>query len=559
MNIDLYKLLSENFILLLFFVLAVGFSVGKIRIGGVKAGSSIGVLIVGLIFGHFGFTIDPVIGSIGFALFIFSVGLQAGPSFFSVLMQDGPKYLALAVVVAAVGLGTAIGLTHVLDLAPGLGAGLLAGALTSTPSLAGAQDAYLSGLGNLSDGALSVEKAIRNVNVGYALTYLGGTAGVILFVTHVPRLMGIDIKKEAVRLAKERGLLGKRKSESKSKDAFPVIRAYQVLPGSAGKTLLQRAAELGNTVDALRVRRGDVFLDPSPDLILEEGDLVSVVAPLSVHEKLRSQLGEEVLDATLLNYQITTREIVITNERVIGKQYQEQDLVSKYGCFANGIIRSGIDLPVNGFITLQRGDRLQVTGEESRLEELAINIGYVEEDIEETDLLTFSIGMVLGVLIGLVVLKVANISIGLGTAGGLLIMGIVLGYLSSLNPTFGRVPHAARFVLMEMGLMFFMAGIGINAGAGVVEAFVEVGPSMIGAGLAITFACALVGFFFGMKVLKMNPALLLGSVTGAMTSTPALNILNEETKSAVPALGYSGTYTIANVLLTFAGTIMAML
>lgn len=559
MNIDIYKLLSENFILLLFFVLAVGFSVGKIRIGGVKAGSSIGVLIVGLIFGHFGFKIDPVIGSIGFALFIFSVGLQAGPSFFSVLMQDGPKYLALAVVVAAVGLGTAIGLTQVLDFAPGLGAGMLAGALTSTPSLAGAQDAYLSGLGNLSDGTLSIEKAIQNVNVGYALTYLGGTAGVILFVTHVPRLMGIDIKKEAVSLAKERGLLGKPKSGSKSKDAFPVIRAYQVLPGSVGKTLLQRAAELGNIVDALRVRRGDVFLDPDPDLVLEENDIVSVVAPLSVHEKLRSQLGEEVLDATLLNYQIMTREIVITNERIIGKQYQEQDLVSKYGCFANGLIRSGIDLPINGFITLQRGDRLQVTGEESRLEELAKSIGYVEEDIEETDLLTFSIGMVFGVLIGLVVLKVANISIGLGTAGGLLIMGIVLGYLSSLNPTFGRVPHAARFVLMEMGLMFFMAGIGINAGAGVVEAFAEVGPSMIGAGLTVTFASALIGFFFGMKVLKMNPALLLGSVTGAMTSTPALNILNEETKSAVPALGYSGTYTIANVLLTFAGTIMAML
>ena len=200
-----------------------------------------------------------------------------------------------------------------------------------------------------------------------------------------------------------------------------------------------------------------------------------------------------------------------------------------------------------------------MTGEESRLEDVAKKIGYVEDDIEETDLLTFSIGIVFGVLMGLVVLNVANISIGLGTAGGLLIMGIVLGYLSSLNPTFGRVPHAARYVLMEMGLMFFMAGIGINAGAGVVEAFAEVGPSMIGAGLAVTFASALIGYFFGTKVLKLNPALLLGSVTGAMTSTPALNILNEETKSAVPALGYSGTYTIANVLLTFAGTVMAMI
>jgi putative transport protein len=559
MTVDLYSLLSENTILLLFLVLAIGFTLGKIKVAGVKAGSTIGVLIAGLLFGHFGFTIDPIIGSIGFALFIFSVGLQAGPSFFSVLMRDGPKYLALAVVVAVTGLGTAILLSQMMDFAPGLGAGMLAGALTSTPSLAGAQDAYASGLGNLRDTTLSVEQAIQNVNVGYALTYLGGTAGVILFVTHFPRLMGIDTKKEAASLAKERGLLGKRKSGTRSEDAFPIIRAYQILPETAGKTLRQRVAELGNAGNALRIRRGDTFLDPTPDLVLEENDVVSVVAPLGIHEAARTQLGEEVLDATLLNYQITTKEIVVLSDKFIGQQYQEQDLISDYGCFLNGITRSGIDLPVSGYITLQRGDRLQVTGEESRLAELAANIGYVEEEVEETDLLTVSIGVVIGVLVGLVVFKIANISIGLGTAGGLLIMGIVLGYLSSLNPTFGRVPHAARYILMELGLMFFMAGIGINAGAGVVEAFASVGPSMIACGLAITFASALVGYFFGTLVLKLNPALLLGSVTGAMTSTPALNILNEETKSAVPALGYSGTYTIANVLLTFAGTVMAML
>jgi putative transport protein len=559
MTIDLYTLISENVILLLFMVLAIGFLVGKIKIGGIKAGSTIGVLLAGLVFGHFGFTIDPVIGSIGFSLFIFSVGLQAGPSFFSVLMSDGPKYLALAVVVAAAGLGTAVVLSHVMDYAPGLGAGMLAGALTSTPSLAGAQDAFASGLGNLKESGLSIEQAIRNVNVGYALTYLGGTAGVILFVTHFPKMLGIDVKKEADKLARERGLTGKRRRAARAEDQFPIIRAYRVLPETAGKTLMQRAAEFGNSGGALKIRRGDEFLEPSPELVLEKDDIVSVVAPMAIHETARSQLGDEVLDAKLLNFQITTKEIVVTNENVIGQKHQEKDLISEYGCFVNGITRSGIDLPVSGLITLQRGDRLQVTGEESRLDDLAKNVGYVEEEVEETDLLTFSFGMIFGVILGLVVLNVANISIGLGTAGGLLIMGIVLGYVSSLNPTFGRVPHAARYILMEMGLMFFMAGIGINAGAGVVEAFASVGPSMIACGLAVTLTCALVGYFFGTLVLKLNPALLLGSVTGAMTSTPALNILNEETKSAVPALGYSGTYTIANVLLTFAGTVMAML
>jgi putative transport protein len=227
MVIDLYTLLSENVILLLFLVLAIGFTLGKIRIAGINAGSTIGVLIAGLVFGHFGFKVDPMTGSIGFALFIFSVGLQAGPSFFSVLMRDGPKYLALAVVVAVAGLGSALLLAQMIGFDPGLGAGMLAGALTSTPSLAGAQDAYASGLGNLKNSALTVEQAIQNVNVGYALTYLGGTAGVILFVTHFPRLMGIDIKKEAKALAAEMGLSGKRQTGPDSKGDFPEIRALR--------------------------------------------------------------------------------------------------------------------------------------------------------------------------------------------------------------------------------------------------------------------------------------------------------------------------------------------
>ena len=353
MTIDLYTLISENVVLLLFMVLAIGFLVGKIRIAGIKAGSAIGVL------------------------------------------------------------------------------------------LAGAQDAYASGLGNLRDSGMSIEEAIRNVNVGYALTYLGGTVGVILFVTHFPKLLGINIKDEAEKLARERGLTGKRKMAARAEDAFPIIRAYRVLPETAGKTLRQRAAEFGNSGGALRIRRGDDFLDPSPDFVLEEGDIVSVVAPMASHEAARSKLGDEVLDATLLNYQITTKEIVVLNDSIVGKQFQEQELISEYGCFANGITRSGIDLPISGFITLQRGDRVQVTGEESRLAELAEKVGYVEEEVEETDLLTVSIGVVIGVLVSLVVLKIGNISIGLGTAGGLLIMGILLGYLSSLNPTFGRVPHAA--------------------------------------------------------------------------------------------------------------------
>ena len=193
------------------------------------------------------------------------------------------------------------------------------------------------------------------------------------------------------------------------------------------------------------------------------------------------------------------------------------------------------------------------------LDSAARALGYVEEDVEETDLVTFSFGIAAGVALGLILFKVGNVSIGLGMAGGLLLMGILIGFASSLNPTFGRVPQPARYLLMELGLMLFMARVGLNAGGGILETLMSVGPVIILCGLTVTLVPACVAYFVGRRVMNLNPALLLGSVTGAMTSTPALNVLNQLAKSPVPALGYAGTYTIANVLLTFAGTLIAIL
>ena len=221
--------------------------------------------------------------------------------------------------------------------------------------------------------------------------------------------------------------------------------------------------------------------------------------------------------------------------------------------------RASIDLPLDTGLRLEKGDRLEIVGEKENLQRLAEAVGFIEQDIDKTDLATFAFGIIAGTLLGLVTLALGDISIGLGTAGGLLIIGIIIGYLGSVMPTFGRVPAAARYVLMELGLMLFMAGVGLNAGGGVVEALASVGPLIIISGILITLLPALVAYFVGRRLLGMNPALLLGSITGAMTSTPALNVVTEAAGSSVPALGYAGTYTFANVLLTFAGALMMVL
>ncbi|MGD2075265.1 MAG: TrkA C-terminal domain-containing protein [Gammaproteobacteria bacterium] len=558
MEIEVYALLGDNWLLLLFLVIGLGYLLGNIRIAGIPVGPTIGVLLVGLLFGHYELGVSPGVGSFGFALFIFSVGIQAGPSFFSAFREDGPKYIALAALVAISGFALAWSVSRLMGFENGFDAGLLAGALTSTPTLAGAQDAIQSGLALIPAGE-DEQKIMENVGVGYALTYLIGTVVIILMVRYLPRFVGLDLEAMARSYARGKGLLRRPGARETTADTLPVIRAYRVGPDGVGKTLGQRKAELNLPGEALRVRRGNELLDPAPDLELRQGDVVSLIANLRVHELAQETLGAEVLDAELLNYRIDAHEVVVLSGYAVGKSLSELDLPRNHGCWANGLVRAGIELPISHDVVLLRGDRLHVVGEESRLRKLADLLGYLEQEVEETDLVTFSFGITAGILIGLIVFKAGGVAIGLGTAGGLLVTGILIGYLSSINPTFGRVPAAARYLLKELGLMLLMASIGLNAGGGIVEGLVSVGPAMVLCALLVAVLPIAIGYAVGRKLLHLNPALLLGSLTGAMTSTPALGVVTHAARSSVPAIGYAGTYTFANVLLTFAGSYMMMI
>jgi len=192
MEIDIVKLLTDNPILLIFTVIGLGYLAGNVRIAGMHTGPVIGVLLVGLLFGHVGFSVPPGASSFGFALFIFSVGIQAGPTFFSAFAADGVRYVTLAFVVAFTAVGLSLGLAQLIGLEPGFSAGMLAGALTSTPTLAGAQDAVNSGLAAMPDG-ISKGQALENINVGYAITYVFGSVAMILAVRFFPRIAGIDL------------------------------------------------------------------------------------------------------------------------------------------------------------------------------------------------------------------------------------------------------------------------------------------------------------------------------------------------------------------------------
>lgn len=554
MTIDFVTLLHQSDSLLLFVVLAFGLLLGKVRFGNFQIGNTIGVLFTALLFGQMGFEFTATTENVGFMLFIFCVGIEAGPHFFSVFLRDGIHYITLTLVILLTALFLTVGLAKFFNLGPGMAAGILAGSLTSTPALVGAQDALRSGLLNLPHQT-DMQSVLDNMGIGYALTYLVGLVGLMLVVRYLPSLARLDLNTEAQKIARERGL-----SDNESRKTYlPIIRAYRVGPELAawigGRTLRETGIYPHTGCYVERIRRNGILASPDGDAVIQEGDEIALVGYPESHEKLdvNYRNGKEVFDRNLLDLQIVTEEIVVKNDAVVGRHLVELNLTEK-GCFLNRVVRSQIEMPFERNIMLQKGDVLQISGEKQRVKLLANKIGFISIHSQTTDLVAFTTFFVLGLLIGSVSLVFGQLEFGLGNAVGLLLAGILMGYLRANHPTVGYVPPGALRLAKDLGLAVFMVSTGLKAGGGILDHLSQVGAVVLFSGMLVTTLPVLVGYLFGVWVLKMNPALLLGAITGARTCAPAMDVVNEAANSSIPALGYAGTYAVANVMLTLAGS-----
>jgi putative transport protein len=549
------QFLRTNPVGLLFLVLGLGYLVGRISVLGFELGSVSGVLFVGLIFGHLGYVPNSTTQSVGFVLFIFSVGLQAGPSFFSVIKQDGLKYFSLAVVICGTGFALALTLSRLIGLEPGAAAGLLAGGLTSSPTLAAAQAAVRAGDVPVAEG-FTAEQVMTNVTTAYAITYIFGLVGLILIIRFLPRMAGLNLPAEAAKLeASSRG--GVEDSVQALNDI--VVRAYRVENERLVGVPLGVANErLPGRVSIERLRRNGELVPATEETTVELGDEICIVGYLDEFIASAGRIGPELSDPDLLDVHIESARVVVLRTKVKKFTTSLKEVVAEEGCFVSRIQRLGVDIPLDGDIEVQAGDVVHVTGPTSRVEAIGEEVGHIERATEQTDLVTFSLGIAAGLLVGTWTVTVAGISVGLGTAGGLLAAGLVIGYLRALHPTFGGVPGAARWVFMELGLMTFMAGVGLRAGSGIIDTLAQSGLGLVAAGILVTSIPVLVGWVFGRKVLGINPVLLLGAITGSMTSGASLSIVTAEARSAIPSLGYTGAYAFANVFLTVAGSVILL-
>ncbi|TVQ42138.1 MAG: hypothetical protein EA365_15950 [Gloeocapsa sp. DLM2.Bin57] len=544
MAIDIIQLLKDSPELVSFVLLGLAYFIGNIRLGSLELGAPPGILIAGLIFGYFGFNVDEGLDTIGLFFFLYAVAFQAGPAFFSVVLPEGAKYVGLAAIATGIGFLLTYIFAQVFGFEAGIAAGLLAGSLTSPAGVAAALEA--------------APQMSQSISISSALTFLIGDISAILLARSIPNLFRFDLVAESRKAAEEKNVT-EGDQDRLDDDWSLTLRAYQVNnPSLIGKTM----TEFHNFTQCLVLRykrKNDVYTDFSPETTIELGDRLLIWGPIAQQDILDQLFGAEVADADLLKLKIITQDITINKERVFGQTLESLGIHDKYACHITRISRSGINLQINPELAISRGDVLTISGPEKNLEQLTKEIGYVERDFNATDLVTFAGGIVGGFLLGKINIIINGIKIGLGSAGGLLFVGILLGYLRSIHPTFGRVPPATLWIFKELGLLFFLAGVGIKAGQGFSEAISALDISFFLCSLVIATTPVLAVFIYGVYVLKMNPALVLGASTGAVTATPAMAAVSAEARSSIPTIGYAGTYAFATVLQAIAASVMTLI
>ena len=550
-------LMRSNPQIVLFLALAIGYFGGKrLKIFGFTLGSTAAVLLASLIVGQVGVKVPAILKHISFALFIFTVGYKVGPQFFGSLKKEGVNYLWIALVVAITALATAITVSKLLNLNRGTAAGMLAGSMTTSAALGTGEGA----IQHLPSAAGSKNDMNSNLAVAYAITYIFGTAGTIILLKLSPKLLRIDLKSEAKKLeAQMRGSEGGEENATLfSWTKRLEMRAYVARNDAiVGKTVAQIEALFPDRTVIDRIKRGQNLIVDLPKTVVQREDILLIIGKTVSLVKTEELIGPEMDRALVDDMAGESMEVCVLNKSVVGKTLgQLSKLRAAHGLFLRKATRQGHELPITAGTVVHKCDVMQLIGAKDDVEKAVKFLGYPERSTIITDLATVAVGCIVGTLLGLIVIPVFGIPITLGVGGGILVAGLLCGWLRSLHPTFGQIPGGAQWILGDLGLNLFVACVGVSAGPEALHALQTIGLSVFFGGIAVTTLPIIVVLFFGLKILKMNPVLLLGAATGSHNCTASLNAITEEADSPLPVLGYAAPYAFANVLLTVWGSVI---
>ncbi len=518
-------------------VITLGILLGKIRIKGISLGIT-WILFAGIAFSHFGMTVDDgirhFVQEFGLILFVFSIGLQVGPSFFSSFKHGGMTLVACATAIVLLGVAT----TYVLHVATGTPiptmVGILSGAVTNTPGLGAAQQAFTDTAGY----------ADETIALGYAVAYPLGVVGIILTMIFIRYAFRVRFEQEDEELARL-------SNEHKLAEKVSVEFANRMLDG---RTVEQLRELVKRPFVVSRIFRDGEIRMADAESVVRYGDRILVVCQADDREAIvaflghRTEMTDEAWDCNTPNAELVSRRILITKSSINGKKFSDLRLRTKYGINITRVNRAGVDLiPYQG-LELQVGDRVMVVGPAQAVEQVAHVLGNSLKKLRQPNLVTLFVGIALGVLLGSIPFMSVPQPVKLGLAGGPLIVAILIG---RFGPHFHLVTYttmSANLMLRELGIALFLAAVGIGAGDGFFDAIADGGYRWIGYGFIITVVPLLLVATVARVWLKMNYYTLMGLIAGSTTDPPALAYANATAGNDMPSVGYSTVYPVVMFL-----------
>lgn len=546
-------------VIALFLSLAIGHLIGKLRVGPVQLGGICGTLFIALLIGQLGVTIDEDLKNTAFALFIFALGFTAGPQFFANI-KSGWRYGIFSAIEVATVLALLAVAVLVLHLDPGTTAGLFAGSATESAVIGTASEA----LARLDLPEAQIAALQANVATAYSVTYLFGLVAIVFFASQIaPLILGIDLRQSAQELARK---LGSEEGDGigggDADDGFPNIVGRAFLAGAAGGlTVGDFERSRNGTVTIMSVKRKGEVLAVDDSLLLEEDDVVLVRGRRSAVISVTERLGSEVAVPPDIVVPMVSRQVILNRKEAHGLQVRELRRNDEGRHVGRGVLITHIhrldqSVPALPKTVLQKGDILTLAGGEKEVAEAAAALGVSLDATDKTDFIFLGLGIVSGLVLGSLSLKIGALDLTLGTGGGALVAGLVFGWLHMRRPEHGAFPVAAAEFIKDFGLAAFIAAVGLSAGPSAVALIREYGLVLPVVGLLVSFLPALVSLLVGWKLMKIEPPILLGAIAGQHCSTPTISALVSQAGNGTPVIGYTVTYAFSNVLLPLMGPIV---
>lgn len=529
------------------FVCLLGMALGSLKLRGIGLGTS-GVLFAGILVGHFGEAVDhhtlDFVKEFGLIIFVFSIGLQLGPGFFAALRAQGFRLNVLAAVIVVLGAVMAPLSGWLAGFDPAAVLGVFSGASTNTPSL-GAGTQALSSIAGIAQDRLTLPA------LAYAVTYPMAIVGIIGTLLILKSVLKVDPVAEAAEFAAR----NHRKVDSLKRRTLRVTN-----PNLNGVRIADIPGLIESRVVISRVKQGDRVLPGTDGTIIHVGNLVAVVGTRSGLERIQLALGEMVdEDLQKEGENITSRRVVVTDRRVLGKTVGELDLDGRFGVAVSRVTRADVEMTAVPGLKLCFGDMIQIVGTPDDLDKAAETVGNSLKELNEMHFIPFFIGICVGIVLGTMPIMFPGLPqpITLGLAGGPLIVALVLGRVGRIGRQVWHMPTSTNLAFREFGIALFFAAVGLKAGAQFFETvFSATGIQWLMAGVCVTMIPLLLVGLFARLVWKMNFMDLCGLLAGSMTDPPALAFASNIAGSDAPNVAYATVYPLTTLMRILSAQIL---